>query len=91
MIRSAKVVETFLICEESDSSPWGLKFVGDAEDKVEAFERAKAAARFDSREVFVIPCYRGQIDFTSTEAIPEVFANVQPKGELPNPVTEPSK
>ena len=88
LTRRAVTKETFLIVEEDEQgSKWSLKLFGETETKEEAFERVKAGAIFDSTEAFVIPAYRGMIDWESGEAIPKEFANVEPKGELPNPVT----
>lgn len=90
LTRKAVTKETFLIVEEEGKGDqWYLKLVGETETKEEAFERVKAGAVFDSTEAFVIPCYRGMIDWESGEEVPKEFANVEPKGELPNPVTAP--
>ena len=92
MIRKAKTVETFLIASEEKhqgAGEWFLRLVGESETKEEAFQRAEAAALYDGTEAFVIPCYKGDIQYEASP-IPKEFADVEPKGELPNPVTAPA-
>ncbi len=88
MRRRAVVKETFLIAseEKQGQGEWFLRLVGETETKEEAFQRAEGAAIYDGTEAFVIPCYKGDIDYMH-DPLPEEFKDVEPKGELPNPAT----
>jgi len=86
--RKAVTKECFLIVEEDGSGDnWRLKVVAGCDTKEEAFERVEGGVLLDGNERYVIPCYRGDIDWEH-DALPPEFKDVEPKGELPNPVTQ---
>ena len=83
--REAKVEETFLIVkEDGPGDQWTLKLIGESQTKEEAFERVKGGVALNYEDYFVIPAYRAELD--SVMEIPTEFADVEPKGELPNPI-----
>ena len=89
MKRDVEVKEVFLVAAEAEAGgTWVLKLVGEHYSKTEALRQAEAGIRFDGTETFVIPCYKSDIKWVADD-VPVEFANVEPKGELPNPVTQP--